>query len=134
MDRVAVVPVVLRRQRGYLDVRCSYVDRSYSDCRAHALAKESGNWIQNCRRMASRRVYGPVGLPTLRDIAMSTFDAWIKKHHPELPVEFNRLPKAKKTQTFYSWIKENHPGVILKEWPAVARIRARHLRREVESE
>ena len=65
---------------------------------------------------------------------MSAFDTWIKKQHPELLIEFGKLPKAKKTQTFYNWAKENHPGVILKEWPAVARIRARHLMREVESE
>jgi hypothetical protein len=65
---------------------------------------------------------------------MLAFDTWIKKHHPELLAEFNRLPKAKKTQTFYIWVKDNHPGVILKEWPAVARIRARHLMSEVESE
>ena len=65
---------------------------------------------------------------------MSAFDTWIKKHHLELLTEFGRLPKAKKTQTFYNWVKENHPGVILQEWPAVARIRARHLKREVESE
>ena len=65
---------------------------------------------------------------------MSTFDTWIKKHHPELLTEFGKLPKAQKTQTFYNWVKENHLGVILQEWPAVARIRARHLIREVEGE
>jgi hypothetical protein len=65
---------------------------------------------------------------------MLAFDTWIKKHHPELLAEFNRFLKAKKTQTFYHWAKENHPGVILKEWPEAARIRARHLRSEVESE
>ena len=65
---------------------------------------------------------------------MSAFDIWIKKHHPELLAEFNRLPKAKKTQTFYIWVKDNHPGVILKEWPAAARIRMRHLLAEGESE
>ncbi len=65
---------------------------------------------------------------------MSAFDTWIKKHHPEFLTEFDKRPKAKKTQTFYNWAKENHPSVILKEWPAVARIRARHLMSEVESE
>ena len=49
-------------------------------------------------------------------------------------MEFHKLPKEKKTQTFYNWAKEKHPGVILKEWPAVARVRARHLMREVERE
>lgn len=65
---------------------------------------------------------------------MSAFDTWIKKHHPELLTEFNKLPKAKKTQTFYNWAKANYPGVILKEWPANARIRARHLMRAIEHE
>lgn len=65
---------------------------------------------------------------------MSAFDTWIKKHHPELLAEFDRLPKAKKTQTFYNWAKENNPGVILEEWPPAARIRARHLLSEVENE
>ena len=65
---------------------------------------------------------------------MSAFDTWIKQKHPELLTEFNKLPQAKKTQTFYNWVKENHPDVILKEWPAIARIRARHLMREVEGE
>ena len=65
---------------------------------------------------------------------MLAFDTWIKKHHPELLAEFDRLPKAKKTQAFYNWAKENHPCVILKEWPAAARNRARHLLSEVESE
>ncbi len=65
---------------------------------------------------------------------MLAFDTWIKKHHPELLTEFDKLPKGKKIQTFYNWAKENHPGLILKEWPLVARIRARHLMREVESE
>ena len=65
---------------------------------------------------------------------MSAFDTWIKQKHPELLTEFNKLPQAKKTQTFYNWAKENHPGVILEEWPPVARIRARHLLSEVESE
>jgi hypothetical protein len=65
---------------------------------------------------------------------MSTFDKWIKQKHPELVTEFNKLPKAKKTQTFYNWVKEIHPGVIFQEWPAVARIRARHIIREVEGE
>ena len=65
---------------------------------------------------------------------MSAFDKWIKKHHPELLTEFGRLPKAKKTQTLYNWVRENHPGVILREWPAAARLRARHLKREIESE
>ena len=65
---------------------------------------------------------------------MLAFDTWIKKHHPELLAEFNKLPKAKKTQTFYNWAKENHPSVILKEWPVIARIRARHLLRESKSE
>ena len=65
---------------------------------------------------------------------MSAFDQWIHQRHPELIMEFNKLPKAKKTQTFYNWVKDNRPGVIFKEWPVVARIRARHLVREVESE
>jgi hypothetical protein len=65
---------------------------------------------------------------------MSAFDTWIRRKHPELLTEFNKLPKAKKTQTFYDWVKQNHPGVILEEWPVVARIRARHLMHEVESE
>lgn len=65
---------------------------------------------------------------------MSAFDTWIKKQHPELLIEFGKLPKTKKTQTFYDWVRENHPGVVFKEWPAVAKVRARHLMREVESE
>ena len=65
---------------------------------------------------------------------MLAFDTWIKKHHPELLTEFNKLLKAKKTQTFYNWAKANHPGVILKEWPTAAKIRARHLRSEIERE
>ena len=65
---------------------------------------------------------------------MSAFDTWIKQKHPELLTEFKKLTKAKKAQTFYNWAGENHPGVILKEWPAVAKIRARHLRSEIESE
>jgi len=65
---------------------------------------------------------------------MLAFDIWIKKHHPELLAEFNKFPKAKKTQTFYNWAKENYRGVILKEWPAIARIRARHLLSEADSE
>jgi hypothetical protein len=65
---------------------------------------------------------------------MLAFDTWIKKHHPELLAEFDRLPKAKKTQTFYNWAKDHHPGVILKEWPAVAKIRTRHLSSEIERE
>ena len=59
---------------------------------------------------------------------------WMQKKHPELLTEVNKLPKAKKTQTFYHWARENHSDVVLKEWPAVARIRARHLKREIESE
>ena len=65
---------------------------------------------------------------------MLAFDVWIKKHHPELLIEFSKLPKVKKTQIFYNWVKENHPGIVLLEWPAAAKIRARHLKREVESE
>ena len=65
---------------------------------------------------------------------MLAFDTWIKKHHPELLTEFNKLPKAKKTQVFYHWARENHPDVVLKEWPPAARIRTRHLLAEVESE
>ena len=84
--------------------------------------------------MASRSVYGPVGLSQLKGIAMSAFDKWIQQKHPELLTEFNKLPKAKKTQVFYHWARENHPDVILKEWPVVARIRARHLMSEIESE
>jgi hypothetical protein len=65
---------------------------------------------------------------------MLAFDTWIKKHHPELLVEFKKIPNSKKTQTLYDWIQQKHPGVILKEWTAAARIRERHLRREVENE
>jgi hypothetical protein len=65
---------------------------------------------------------------------MSSFDKWIQQKHPELLTEFNKLPKEKKKQTFYNWAKEKYPGVILKEWPVVARVRARHLLREVERE
>ena len=65
---------------------------------------------------------------------MSAFDKWIQQKHPELLTEFNKLPKAKKTQTFYNWAKQNHPSVILQEWPAIARIRARHLKSETENE
>jgi len=65
---------------------------------------------------------------------MSTFDKWIQKKHPELLTEFKKLTKAKKAQTFYNWAKENHPRVIHKEWPAVAKMRARHLRSEIERE
>jgi hypothetical protein len=65
---------------------------------------------------------------------MLAFDTWIKKHHPQLLREFNKIPKAKKTQTFYNWVKDNHPDVILKKWPAAASIRTRHLMREVENE
>ena len=65
---------------------------------------------------------------------MSTFDKWIQQKHPELRIEFNKLPKAKKTQTFYNWAREYYPNVILKEWPIVARIRARHLMSEIEYE
>jgi hypothetical protein len=64
---------------------------------------------------------------------MLAFDTWIKKHHPKLLTEFRRLANAKKTQAFYNWVKENHPDVILKEWPVVARIRARHLLSEIEN-
>lgn len=62
---------------------------------------------------------------------MLAFDRWIQKKHPELLTEFSRLPKSKKTQTFYDWVKENHPGVILQEWPAAAKFRARHLMSEI---
>ena len=65
---------------------------------------------------------------------MLAFDRWIQTKHPEILTEFNQLPKRKKAQTFYNWVKGNYPDLILKEWPAVARIRARHLKREVESE
>ena len=65
---------------------------------------------------------------------MLAFDTWIKKHHPKLLAEFNKLPKAKKIQTFYDWVRNNHPDVLLKEWPAAASIRTRHLMREVENE
>ncbi len=65
---------------------------------------------------------------------MSTFDTWIQKKHPELLTEFKKFTKAKKAQSFYNWARENHPGVILEEWPAVAKIRARHLRSETERE
>ena len=65
---------------------------------------------------------------------MSAFDKWIKQKYPELLTEFNKRPKAKKTQTFYYWARENYPDVVLKEWPPAARIRARHLLAEVESE
>jgi hypothetical protein len=65
---------------------------------------------------------------------MLAFDTWIKRHHPEFLVEYKKIPNAKKTQTFYEWVKEKHPCVLLNEWPAVARIRARHLLHEVEGE
>ena len=65
---------------------------------------------------------------------MSAFDQWIQQKHPELLTEFNKLPKAKKTQTFYTWATEKYPGVVLQEWPAIARIRARHLKSETERE
>ena len=65
---------------------------------------------------------------------MFAFDTWIKKHHPELLLQFNKLPKARKIQTFYQWIKDTQPDVLLKEWPAAASIRTRHLMREVENE
>lgn len=84
--------------------------------------------------MASCRVYGPVGLFQLEDISMFAFNNWIQQKHPELLTEFNKLPRAKKTLTFYNWARQNHPGVILKEWPAAAKIRARHLLSENESE
>ena len=61
---------------------------------------------------------------------MLAFDTWIKKHHPELLAEFHKLPRAKKTQAFYHWVKDKYPDLILKEWPVVARLRARHLMRE----
>ena len=129
-----MVPVIVWRWRGYLDVRCFDDDRSCSDRRARTFAKESGDWIQNCRRVADCSVYGLVGLSQLKGTAMLAFDKWIQKKHPELLTEFNKLPKVKKTQTFYHWARENHSDVVLKEWPAVARIRARHLKREIESE
>ena len=84
--------------------------------------------------MASCGVYGLIGLSQLKGIVMLAFDIWIQKKHPELLTEFNKLPKAKKTQAFYHWARENHSDVVLKEWPVVARIRARHLMREVEHE
>ena len=65
---------------------------------------------------------------------MLAFDTWIKKRHPELLTEFHRLPTTKKTQVFFYWVKENHPDIIFKEWPVVARIRARRLMRKIESE
>ena len=65
---------------------------------------------------------------------MLAFDKWIHQKHSDLLAEFKKLPKAKKTQTFYNWARENYPSVILKEWPAVARIRARHLMSEIERE
>lgn len=65
---------------------------------------------------------------------MLAFDTWIQQKHPELLTEFNKLPKAKKTQAFYNWVEENYPDLILQEWPVVARIRSRHLMREVEHE
>jgi hypothetical protein len=84
--------------------------------------------------VASGRVYGLIGLSQLKGIAMLAFDKWIQKKHPQLLTEFKKLPKAQKTQTFYHWARENHPDVILQEWPVVARIRARHLISEIESE
>jgi hypothetical protein len=65
---------------------------------------------------------------------MLAFDKWIHQKHPDLLTEFKKLPKAKKTQTFYNWARENYPSVILKEWPTVARLRARHLVSEIERE
>ena len=84
--------------------------------------------------MASCSVYGPIGVSQLKGIVMSAFDKWMQKKHPELLTEFKKLPKAKKVQTFYHCARENHPDVVLKEWPPAARIRARHLLAEVESE
>jgi hypothetical protein len=65
---------------------------------------------------------------------MLAFDTWIKKHHPELLVQFKKTPNAKRTQTFYAWIKTKHPSVLLNEWPTAARIRSRHLLKEAENE
>lgn len=84
--------------------------------------------------MASSGVYGSVGLSQLKRIAMSAFDKWIQQKHPEIQMEFNKLPKTKKTQTFYNWMKKNYPNLILQEWPIVAKIRSRRLMREVEHE
>jgi len=134
VDRVALVPVILRGWQGYFDARCFDADRNCADPCARAFAKESRDGLQNRWRVASCSVYGPVGLSQLKGIAMLTFDTWIQKKHPELLTEFKKLPKAKKAQTFYDWAKEHHPGVILREWPAAAKIRARHLRSETERE
>jgi hypothetical protein len=84
--------------------------------------------------MAGCSVHGAFGLSWLKMVAMSAFDNWIQKFHAELLMEFRSLPKARKTQTFWDWVRENHPGVILKEWPAAAKIRARHLLPEPEHE
>ena len=65
---------------------------------------------------------------------MLAFDTWIKRHHPEILAEYKKIPNAKKTQTFYAWVKEKHSCVLLNEWPAAARIRARHLLHEAEGE
>lgn len=65
---------------------------------------------------------------------MFAFDIWINKHHPDLLTEFNSLRQAQKPQTFYHWAKENYPGMLVHEWPAIARLRARHLRREDQRE
>ena len=84
--------------------------------------------------MACCGVHGTPGLFQLKMVAMSAFDHWIQKFHPELLMAFRSLPKARRTQTFWDWVRENHPGVILKEWPAAAKIRARHLLPEPEHE
>ena len=38
-----------------------------------AVAKESSDWLQNCRRVAGCGVYGLVGLSPLKDMPMSCF-------------------------------------------------------------
>jgi hypothetical protein len=47
---------------------------------------------------------------------MLTFDEFIEKDHPELLMEFQELPKAKKSQTQGNWIRKHHPAVMLTEW------------------
>ena len=134
MDSVVVVPAIFRSVCSSLDVCCFDADWRCSDHCACSLAKAIFAWFQDSRCMASRCVYGLVSLFQLKDIAMLAFDTWIQQKHPELLMEFKKLPRVRKTQTFYDWARQNYPGVILKEWPVVAKIRVRHLLSENESE
>jgi hypothetical protein len=40
----------------------------------------------------------------------------IDKDHSEILMEFQQLPKAKKSQTLGYWIRKHLPAVILTEW------------------